>query len=146
MKGAGEAFATTEAGKRLKRYVLAVMAGHEEIRTVSELCRRAGLNRNTIYDWFTGAAVPSPSGIAKLAAALDVSMGDIYAAYDGRMDLPTTTDVALSDLARDIRDQSERIDTLIGLLRGVATHAVADEVVRALSDKKRGRQAAPIGI
>ena len=136
---AGE-FAAVDAGKRLRRFVDAAMARSDEVRTISALCRRAHLNRNTIYDWFTGEAVPSPAGMAKLAAALDVGVGDLYAAYDGRADIPTTTDAALNDLAHDIRANTEAIQDLLGRLGAVADRAIAEEIAEALARRRRSRQ------
>ena len=130
-----------EAGARLRRYVNAALARNDQTRSISALCRRAALNRNTLYDWFTGAAVPSPGGFAKLAEALDVGIGDLYAAYDGRADIPTTTDVAINDLARDIRDNTDAIAALIERLDGVADHALAEEIATALKERGRRRTA-----
>ena len=135
---------TLEAGGRLRRFVNAALARNDEIRSISALCRRAALNRNTLYDWFTGASMPSPGGFAKLAEALEVGIGDLYAAYDGRADIPTTTDAAINDLAHDIRANTDAIAALIERLDGVADHAIADEIAAALKDRGRHMRTASV--
>lgn len=92
-----------DAGQRLRRAIEEGIGRSTDVRSISALCRVAHLNRNTIYAWFTGKAVPSSQALSRVAHALDMSLMDLVAAWEGRYPEPTE---------EAIRDLTDRLDML----------------------------------
>lgn len=99
-----------DAGARLRRAIEEGIGRSTDVRSISALCRVARINRNTIYAWFTGKAVPSSQLLSRVAHALDMSLMDLVAAWEGRYPEPT------EELVRELIDRldglSRRLDTI----------------------------------
>lgn len=75
---------SNEAGRRLESAIRAAMLAHTPRLTVVGLARGAGVQRDTLYDWFTGKSTPETSTLTAVAQVLDVQMSSLLDAYQGR--------------------------------------------------------------
>lgn len=94
------------------------MAGHHEdlkrtlraarnqagIKSDQELALRAGVHLQTIQNWMSGKTTPRPAEVSKVATALDVSMADLLAVYEGRDPKPPPLQDAVRDLTGAVRE------------------------------------------
>lgn len=64
-------------GRQLRRRIDRAMAA-ADIRSLSELARQSGIQRDTLYAWFRGERPPKPDTLKKVADALDVRVGDLW--------------------------------------------------------------------
>jgi transcriptional regulator with XRE-family HTH domain len=49
-----------------------------DIPSLSELARRSGVQRDSMYAWFRGERAPKPDTLKKVADALGVRIGDLW--------------------------------------------------------------------
>lgn len=71
--------------ERLRDYLLEPM-GRQRIRSYAELARRAKLRPNTLTDWWAQGKVPSDAALLRIAGVLDIDVGHLWRAYQGRPD------------------------------------------------------------
>ncbi len=64
-------------GAQFKREVHKAMAA-ADVPSISELCRLAPLDRNTLYAWFRGERTPMPDTLKRVADVLHVRSGDLW--------------------------------------------------------------------
>lgn len=76
--------ASNESGRRLESAIRAAMLAHAPRLTIVGLAKSAGVQRDTLYDWFTGKSAPETSTLTAVAQVLDVQMSSLLDAYQGR--------------------------------------------------------------
>jgi transcriptional regulator with XRE-family HTH domain len=64
-------------GKQFRRRVDRAMAA-ADIPSLSELARRSGVQRDTLYAWFRGERAPKSDTLKKVADALGVRIGELW--------------------------------------------------------------------
>ncbi len=64
-------------GAQLEREIRLAMPA-AEVRSIAELARRSGVQRDTLYAWFRGDQPPKPATLEKVAVALHVRLGDLW--------------------------------------------------------------------
>jgi len=69
----------------------------------TQLAIQADVHYDTLMNWYSGATVPRPAMVRKVAAVLDVPYGDLLAAYDGRPAAAVPLEKAVADLIVEIR-------------------------------------------
>ena len=131
-------------GARLERAIRTAMLKQGGEQTVMGLCAAARINRNTIYEWFTGKAVPSARALGRVAKIIEVPIRDLWDAYEGRPTTPASVEEAIYALIRRMdanAEQQERDSTRIASLESevrrvsaVVKVAAAQGVVRALEE------------
>lgn len=114
-----------EAGERLKR-AIHIARPAVGITSDVDLATRAGVHYDTLMNWYAGRTVPRPAAIRQIAEILDVSYGDLLAAYDGREPEAIPLERAVTDLIAEIRialvdERHARAD----LMRAIASSMVA---------------------
>lgn len=87
----------------LKRTIRAARS-HQNIKSDMELSLRAGVHLQTIQNWMYGKTTPRPSELSKVAQALDMSMADLMAVYEGRDPEPPPLQDAVRDLTGAVRE------------------------------------------
>lgn len=127
---------SAEAGRRLQSLVREAIGRSSSLDNISDFCRAANLNRNTVYAWFSGRAVPSPAALARAAAALEVPIADLYAAWEGRAAMPTTTEGLIALLIAQGAETNGHLSRLIAKLDGIGDRALAEELVQELRRQK----------
>lgn len=126
-----------DAGKRLEDVVRMAMP-RVGIASIAELCRQADVTRNTAYDWFRGATVPTPKALERVARVVKLPVADLWAAYQGTGTPTTSLEDALGRLATAQERQNDRLDRLIRKMDALASAAIAEEVRRYLSSDVEG--------
>ena len=79
-----------------------------DVPSVSELSRRSGVSRNTIYGWTGGKHEPQFAQLSAVAGVLDVPMAYLVDAYEGRLWVDPQTREPIPD-ARAIEDQVRQL-------------------------------------
>lgn len=69
----------------------------------ADLSVRARVHYDTLMNWYSGATVPRPAAVRKVAAVLGVPYGDLLAAYDGEEPAAVPLEQAVADLIVEIR-------------------------------------------
>ena len=104
----------------LKRAIRAAR-NRADMKSDQELALRAGVHLHTIQNWMYGKTVPRPSELAKVAQALDMSMADLMAVYEGRDPEPPSLQDAIRELAGAIETQAAAFTTLAESIEVMAT-------------------------
>lgn len=86
------------AGRRVEAAIRAAMAGTRDTRTITTLCEVAHVQRATVYALFAGRP-PKPGTMEALALALRVSVGSLWAAWDGADTAPQPLVAAVDALS-----------------------------------------------
>lgn len=107
------------------------------IHGIVALSKRSHIHRNQLYGWFNGDVIPSPEGFGKLATALGVGVGELYATYDGLTDAPRTPGEI------EVHELTARVSALLARLERIGDAAVAEEISQVLSKKKAARDGQP---
>ena len=102
------------------------------IRSDQELALKAGVHIQTIQNWMYGKTTPRPSELEKVAQALDMSMADLMAIYEGRDPAPP----ALQDVMRELTDEIHQLVVEMREDRGHLTRRVEDSA-KAFEDTVR---------
>jgi transcriptional regulator with XRE-family HTH domain len=89
-------------GQRLRQAIHEARAS-KGIDSDYQLSIVAGIHYDTLMNWFSGATVPRPAAVRKVAAALDVPYGDLLATYEGREPARIPLEQAVADLIVEIR-------------------------------------------
>lgn len=84
-------------GQRLKAYIRAHWT--RQMGGDTALAQKAGVRRQTLQDWYSGATVPRLTELAEVAGAMSVRRVDLVAAYDG-VDAPETQEAAAPSMTR----------------------------------------------
>ena len=87
----------------LKRTIRAARS-NANIKSDQELALRSGVHLQTIQNWMYGKTTPRPSELAKVAQALDMSMADLMAVYEGRDPQPQPLQDAVRELTDAVRE------------------------------------------
>ena len=110
-----------EPGRRLEAAIHALMAGMTPRLSITKLAKDAHVTRGTLYEWFSGERPPSSPKLAGIAEVLEVPVSELWAAYDGRPQVPVSFEDAALRLIEEMRVQSaetralrERIDMIAG--------------------------------
>ena len=98
------------AGHRLEQAIRAAMLRRK--LTVVGLARAAGIQRDTLYNWFEGKTAPRTAELGRVADVLGVSVGELLRAYQGlpaeAMTLPPEVVEALETrIRRVVREELE---------------------------------------
>lgn len=88
---------TAEEGERLREFLRRATGGGHG--WVSDLARRAGLRRATLYTWFEGRSEPTLETLGELARVTGTSRSEIVAAMDGQAPEPLEDRVAAVERA-----------------------------------------------
>lgn len=93
----------TPEGKRVRRYILALMAA-KDIPSISMLADQSDVGRDTIMKWLAGRRIAPKTG-EKVARELGVSYGDLLRAREGHPPRPTDE---IEDLVRRVAEETVR--------------------------------------
>ena len=99
-------------GQSLKRVIHMARAA-AGIPSDLALATAAGVRYQTLMDWYAERNRPTPGPLSKVAEALDISVADLWAAWEGRQS--TSSDVAV--LVDALNRQTDAITTLVSELR-----------------------------
>jgi AcrR family transcriptional regulator len=111
-------------------------AGMARIRgmTMSRLAREAKVSRGTFYLWFTNQQTPSSWTLERVGKILNIPIRDLWDAYQGREQTPTSTEDAIIRLIGRLDRNDERMTALLARLEALANNAIVAGVTRALSE------------
>lgn len=56
----------------------------DDVRDVTDLAKKAGVSRDTLYNWWSGETYPRTGEMVKVARALKVPVEHLWAVYEGR--------------------------------------------------------------
>ncbi|MBX3031461.1 MAG: helix-turn-helix transcriptional regulator [Chloroflexi bacterium] len=112
-------------GRRLERYMKSLFR-RDGVKDVTDLAKKAGISRDTPYNWWTGETVPRSGEMVKVARELNVPVDHLWAAYEGR---PIAPEIS-ADLLDAIEDRMRR---------------AFREELRAVLDELRGSGPGPEG-
>lgn len=128
--GTEEGTRLPQAGARLRAAMHTAMERTPDVRSVIGLAEKAGVQRGTIYETWSGR-LPKPGTMDAYAQALNVPVGDLWAAWDGRTAAEADE---LAALVRALKGQTEAINELLSRLDSLATSAVREGVAEALRE------------
>jgi transcriptional regulator with XRE-family HTH domain len=120
-------------GQSLKR---AIHRGRIEasIRSDRALAKQAGVRYQTLMDWYAGRTRPTPATLSQIAVALQVKLGDLWAAWER---LPEAAPGVGDPLVSALGDQTAAINRLVDRLDSLASGAIRDGVADALREAQR---------
>lgn len=108
-----------------ERYVRAALARSRKVHTMAQLIRATGLHANTLYDLFNrNVTSPGPRTISLIADALEVPVGDLWAAWQGLEPPPDTMQEALRRHTEAVERQNDLLAELVGYVRRAAAGIV----------------------
>lgn len=112
-------------------------AGMARIRgmTMSRLARESGVSRGTFYLWFTNQQTPSTWTLERVGKVLEIPIRDLWDAYQGREQTPTSTEEAIRLLIGRLDRNDDRMTELLSRLEALANGAIVAGVTRALTER-----------
>lgn len=89
-------------GQALKQ-AIHIARAKTDMTSDMELARRAHVSYDTLMNWYGNKTTPRPHEVKKVAEILDVSYGDLIAAWEGRETEPPALHEAIHELVEEIR-------------------------------------------
>lgn len=84
------------------------------------LALRAGVHYDTLMNWYSERTTPRPHELSKVARALDVSLNDLMAAWEGRPIEPPPLQDAIRELVEELRlTRAQQHESTMALLQAI---------------------------
>lgn len=89
-------------GRALERAVKLLLAQRQDFQSIRGLARAAGIQANTLTNWFAGKTSPQSAVLQKVAETLDVPVAALWDAYEGREPVVGVPDDLLGAIERAV--------------------------------------------